>query len=489
MRRVLVASAVWALVMTALGFDRYATYHAGADLGLFTQTLASAFSSYMPFSNTLEGGNHFTYHFSPILYVFAPFVIAARSAWPLIAIQAVAGALVAPPLYLLARRRLDERTSFLVALCGLFYPPLVGVTFTDFHEAGLLPAATLWLLEALDARAFRRAFVFACVCLATRDDQGLILGFLGIVACAYFARAHERRGVQFSTALIAACGIVFVGYFAVVRPLAGGTDGWHPLHFYDWDASAGAPLDVRGRLTYLLEAFGPLVFVPFATPVLLFALPGFAEVLGSHESLTYTMGQHYPGVWVGFVLFAFAAGLGRIAVRFPLRAGRFTVASLVISVLWLAVASPTHWGHFLRLRNAHDIALNRDLRSIVHGRDASALDPRFHLNVGTVDEIYAHLGFDPCAFIGIDDAKSPCVANARRTPPPLYGNAAVTVYVFDRTYDSASWRDVYKPALAKLACVEGTFAPVSDDDGVVFFDNDATHASGASTRPDWLCRS
>jgi uncharacterized membrane protein len=452
--------------MIALGIDRYATYHAGADMGLFTQTLASAFAEHLPFSNTLEGGNHFTYHFSPILYLFAPFVIVAQSGWPLIVIQAIAGALVAPPLYRIARRRLDERTAFVVALGGLFYPPLVGVTFTDFHEAGLLPAATLWLLDALDTRAYRRAFAFAFVCLMTRDDQGLILGFLGVLAAVSFARRGERAGIAFGAGLVAMSACVFVGYFAIVRPLAGGTDGWHPLHFYNWDHSEG--LDVRGRLTYLLEAFGPLVFVPFVAPVLTLALPGFAEVLGSHESLTYTMGQHYPGVWVGFVLFAFAIGLARIARKSVVRASRFAVASLVVSLLWLTVASPTHWGHFLRLRNAHDAALDRvaaDFRPArVTWRDTSLQGASF----GTYDEMYSHIAIFPCAQIGIVLRPSRCTQRLHKRLSNDIGMIPSFV-VFDEQYDSATWRGVYRPQLTTLIC-RGAYVPLrAAVDGIQVF--------------------
>ena len=68
-RLVAVATVAYAAVFFALGVDRYVTYHSGADLGLFTQTIASAFHG---FDNTVEGTSHFAYHFSPILYLLAP---------------------------------------------------------------------------------------------------------------------------------------------------------------------------------------------------------------------------------------------------------------------------------------------------------------------------------------------------------------------------------------------------------------------------------
>jgi uncharacterized membrane protein len=76
LRSVWLATVAYALVYFALGWDRYATYHSGSDLGLFTQSIASAFAG---FSNTTEGGNHFTFHFSPLLFVCAPLLLLTRS--------------------------------------------------------------------------------------------------------------------------------------------------------------------------------------------------------------------------------------------------------------------------------------------------------------------------------------------------------------------------------------------------------------------------
>src|SRR5471032_1785382 len=86
------ASVAYAVVLTLLGADRYASYHSGADLGEFVQTIATPFSG---FGDTPEGGSHFLHHFSPVLYLCSPLLLLAHSPVALIAIQALAGALVA----------------------------------------------------------------------------------------------------------------------------------------------------------------------------------------------------------------------------------------------------------------------------------------------------------------------------------------------------------------------------------------------------------
>ena len=176
-QRVWLGTLAFAVIYTVLGAIRYANYHAGSDLGLFTQSIATAFST---FANTPEGGNHFTYHFSPILLACAPLVLATHSPLALVALQAIAGGLVAPPLFFIAQKRVGDGRALAVAAVALLYPPLAGLTFADFHENGFAPAATLWLLWAVDAGRLRRAAFFVVVALSIKEDQAVLLAAAGV---------------------------------------------------------------------------------------------------------------------------------------------------------------------------------------------------------------------------------------------------------------------------------------------------------------------
>ncbi len=389
--RIWLASALYAIVYCALGWDRYATFHSGADLGLFTQSIATVFHG---FSNTTEGGSHFTFHFSPILYLCAPLLLAMHSPLALVYLQAIACALTAPPLFLVARKRVPESLALAIACVALLYAPLAGVAFADFHENAFAPAATLWLIWAVDARRWFAAAPFFALTLCIKEDQAIILAAAAVYAIVYFARRRERAGVAFATGSLLVALATFVLFFAVIRPAAGATEMWAPLHFYTWDhlvdAKNSAPWWSIGRPAYFLESVVPLVFACFFTPVFLLALPGYAECLFSHESVTYTMGQHYAAVWIGYVLAAFAFGIASIYRNRPKLASRLTTASLVLCAVNLIFASPTHWGHYLRARTAHDAAIDRVLATLPPGID-----------VGTHDDLFAHLGFDPNASIGL----------------------------------------------------------------------------------------
>ncbi len=450
------ATAAYAVVFFLLGADRYATYHSGTDLGIFTQAIASAFHG---FSDTFEGGSHFAFHFSPILYLCWPFLELAHSALALVAIQASATALVAPALYLIARKRTTERNAAILACIALLYPPLEGVTFTEFHENGLVPAAVAWLLWAIDSRRFGIAVALLIVTLCVKEDQAPAMAFLGICALLYFRgpstpglrpsarddkgkRSVDIAGVTFSATAVLLSIIVFVAYFLLIVPAVGGQAGWTPEHFYHWGGSGAPPIpldrQIVGRLTYLLEAFVPLAFIPLRSRVMLLSLPGFAEVLGSREPLTYTMGQHYAAVWIPYVLVAFAIAGADLFEQQVRRATGWVRASAILCVLVSIFFSPLHLGHFLRLPNASDSATNALIAKIPSGA-----------SIGTYGEIYAHLGFFPHAAVGL-----------RRHPEYV---------IYDTAYRSTYWNGTVLPQIDQ-AVAAGVYRVIARRDGVLLLE-------------------
>jgi hypothetical protein len=163
-----------------------------------------------------------------------------------------------------------------------------------------------------------------------------------------------------------------------------------------------------------------------------------AEVLSSHWSITYTMGQHYAGVWVGEMLVVYALTLSRFArERSPRFATRLAVASLAICALNLSLASPTHWRHYLAPLNAHDRVIDAFIASLPP--DAP---------VGTHDEIYSHLGFDPNA------------RNEWATHPEYI--------LVDDTYPSPGWQDIGRKGLADLVA-RHVYTLLRSEDGVELY--------------------
>jgi hypothetical protein len=145
-------------------------------------------------------------------------------------------------------------------------------------------------------------------------------------------------------------------YVFVVLPRVG---PWPPSHFYVYPFANGpaalllAPLThplafgaailTLGRLTYLLEAFVPLAFVPLRARTVWLSLPGFAIVLLANSGLVWRMGMHYAALWIPWLLIAFAGGIATLRLQ-----RRWTTIAFVLSALVLVFFSPLHPLHYLK---------------------------------------------------------------------------------------------------------------------------------------------
>lgn len=363
----------------ALGWVRYADHRNFVDLGIFAQTAASAFGC---FCNTVEG-SHWAFHFSPVLYLAGALMQLWPSALTLVGLQAVGGALTVPPVYALVCARADRRIARLAALVVALYPPLAGVIFNDFHENGLAPAAIAWLLFAFDSGRTAWTIALTLLAIGVKDDQALFVAVAGVIGV--FALRHDRQRMRLALFAAIAGAAVFAGYFWLAHPHSAG-------RFYAWtpqDARALVPDGILQRAGFIVLAFAPLLFLPLRTPAIAIAAAPLAEVLLSRMSTTYTIGSHYAGAWIGWVLYAFALGIASLWRRSPHHAYRALYWCIGLCVAEFAAADPLHPGFFLHARSARDVALDRFLHALPH--DAS---------VATQEEAYTHLAAtDPRAAV------------------------------------------------------------------------------------------
>ena len=374
---------VYAALFTWLGTIKYDAHRNLVDFGIFAQTVASAFGC---FCNPIEG-SHWAFHFSPILYPVGLVVGLFRFPFTLVTLQAVAGALVAPPIYAIVRKRSDISTARLAACVAWLYPPLAGLIFGDFHENGFAPAAVAWTLYAFDAGLLFAAFVCALVTLAVKEDQAIFLGVAGTLGAWRF---HGTARGRLAAAIAFISAIVLVTFFAFIQPhaVAHARMEWQPTRFYAWNAAdwQGVPGGLAARLGFLLLVFVPLVFLPMRSGMIVLAVAPLAEVLFSRMPTTFTMGTHYAGAWIGYVLIAFAFAAGALPGK---RARALLAGGIALCALEFAVADPLHPGTNLRPTQQRDVSLDRFLAGMPHGA-----------GIATQEEAYTHLAlFDPYASV------------------------------------------------------------------------------------------
>jgi uncharacterized membrane protein len=372
-----IGCAIYAALFLWLGTVKYNAHRNLVDFGIFAQTVANAFGC---FCNPLEG-SHWAFHFSPILYLAGAAVASVHTPLTLIALQAIAGALCAPPIYAIVGRRSDRATARLTALVVWLYPPLAGLTFGDFHENVFAPAAVAWTIYAFDAGLLGCAAVGAALTLAVKEDQAVFLAVAGGIGAWWYR--EDRRRARFAAGVAVVSAAVALAFFLVIQPHAAAEAAWRPERFYAWTRAdwLGLPLGLLARFGFLLLVFAPLAFVPLRTPVVLLAAVPLLEVLASRMSTTYTLGTHYAGAWIGYVLAAFAAGIVALAAR--QRARPALLWAIGLCVLVLLVANPLHPGLNLHPRADRDVALDSALR---------ALPP--DAGMATQEEAYTHLALD-----------------------------------------------------------------------------------------------
>jgi uncharacterized membrane protein len=369
------------VLFTWLGSIKYGAHRNLVDFGIFAQTVASAFGC---FCNPIEG-SHWAFHFSPILYPVGIVAALIRSPLTLVTLQAIAGALVAPPIYALVRLRSSAGTARLAALVAWLYPPLAGLIFGDFHENGFAPAAVAWTLYAFDAGLIVWVAIGAGVTLSIKEDQAAFLAIAGALGAWQF-RGTARGRV--AAAVTVASLLVLVTFFAYIRPhaLVAVSGAWQPARFYAWNAIdlRAIPAGIAMRVGFLLLVFVPLLFLPLRSRTMWLAAAPLAEVLLSRMPTTFTLGTHYAGAWIGYVLAAFAFAVRGLPEQ---RARVALIACAALCVLELAVANPLHPGLNLHRPQARDAALEHFLTTLPAGA-----------SIATQEEAYTHLAaVDPSA--------------------------------------------------------------------------------------------
>jgi uncharacterized membrane protein len=413
---------------------RYAIFRDDVDLGIFTQVIASAAHG---FSSTAEGGaNHLLAHWSPIIVVAWPFL---RAFGPvgLQYVQAVCAAAVIFPIWGLARARFRPPYALAVTVVASMYPILWANGAADFHEMAFVPVLSATLVYALDRRAWTIVILSCVLLLCTKEDQFVILGTNGLIFAAISKNDSAAKRTGLAISLLAAGTAAL--YFCVVRTSLNAEIPYGSVKFYDWHAALAHRPSLSAmvvtRLRYVFVVLAPLALLPCISRYGLFLVIGCIEILASSEPVVISPGAHYGALLTGYALTAFVDGAANLA-RYRLAAVKWAVAiAVMVSVGVHAFGSPMeYWYYLYRLPNAQDALLQAVLSRLPSQAD-----------VGSEDEIFAHLGLDPNASLQFRGQKW---------------------FVYDSSQYSPYWKNVDQPAVDR-ALLHRRYVVASSNDGIV----------------------
>lgn len=362
---------------TVLKYDSFNAY--AWDLGIFDQSLWTTAHAGRFFFSTVEQyinptGVYFGIHFSPILFLVLPFYSLYSSPLTLLIFQSFILGLGALPLYFLAQRILNMKTTSVVfSLVYLLYPPLHGINWFDFHVQCFLPLFFFCTIYYLHKENWFQYFCFLFLSLMVAENVPITV-LLIAAYCFWLYRSQLANSIRkrsigdkriFVAPLTATLALswrflaiwIQQTYFPInptYLQLYKAVDNWSVLGLKDDPITLPIYLvlnidkgitafshDFYLKLLYVLLLFGPLLFLSFRSLITGITLAWFVPALFSNYSPYYIISAHYPAYIVAFIFVGALYGLKRSVntPRFP-SLNFHTKSVLLVGFLFTVFASP-----------------------------------------------------------------------------------------------------------------------------------------------------
>ncbi len=356
---VLLMAAAYVAVFQGICVTKFRYYlYRDIDLAIFVQAIHGVMHG--SWTSSVRGMHWLGDHSSLILVPLAPLFALAPHALTLLAMQTVALAAGAVPVWLLARRELPAGPlPVACAALYLLHPALGYLNLFEFHPESLAVPFLLWC--ALEVRAGRagRAALAAGIALLAREDVPLPV--LGLAAVALLQRPRRPR-LALALAGLAAASLLLS--FAVLKPMLLEGQAEYGQMYARWGGSAreiaagilsrplealaafwttpGNAEDALAKKQLWLHLFLPVSGLALLSPVwLLPALPVWAEHLLSERIHQHKIVFQYAALSLPFVAVAAVHGAKPALRALEPAAGSPARAATALAALLVVVAMAT----------------------------------------------------------------------------------------------------------------------------------------------------
>jgi uncharacterized membrane protein len=341
------AAGAYAVGFASLSILRQRSFQTGRfDLGNMVQAVYETAHGHFLQMTNLHGAqiSRLAAHVDPILALFAPLWWLWPSPDLLLAVQALAVALGALPVFRLAGRHLaSERAALGFALAYLLYPPVQWLTLNEFHPVALATPLLLWTIELLDDDRPLAAAVAALLAISTKEEVGLVVALLGLWYWLRRRRAGWGLGVAVAGAAASAVAIGVIvphynagshsAFYSRYENVGGSPTGIVRTAFSDPGHVLGVAFGGSGG-SYLVALLLPLALLCVAAPLLaLTALPELAINLLSATSTQTSIHFHYTAAIIAPFVGASVLGAARIAGERRAVADALAVVAVLAAVI------------------------------------------------------------------------------------------------------------------------------------------------------------
>ncbi|HEY9770208.1 MAG TPA: DUF2079 domain-containing protein [Coleofasciculaceae cyanobacterium] len=201
--------AIASLILLGFSSLQLWLFRAGNDLGFFDQLVYLLSRGQAPISTLLEGVHLVGDHGAVILFPLALLYVIYPSVYWLLAVQAIALASGAIPIYALSRENgLSVRYAKAVALCYILYPAIFNINFyTEFRPETIAVPALLWAVLAAVKKSSEQLAIAIILVLSCKEAMSLTVIGLGLWL------ALQQRLIYGLSCIVA--GVVWFSFAAV----------------------------------------------------------------------------------------------------------------------------------------------------------------------------------------------------------------------------------------------------------------------------------
>jgi uncharacterized membrane protein len=210
------AAVLFAMVFGTLGVQHHDNFGTWSyDMGIYDQAfwlISRGGQSFM----TVRGMEFWGHHVNLIVVAFVPFYWLGAGPSFLYVAQACGLAVVAFPIYLIARDRFAKPSmGLLFAVVYLMYAPIQWMSWANFHPESLVIAPVLYAWWFAGQRRWRPTFVALLIALSIREDAALVVIVLGLIlAIRYRPGKGDHRDRMMALVTV---GVGFVWYAIATR--------------------------------------------------------------------------------------------------------------------------------------------------------------------------------------------------------------------------------------------------------------------------------
>jgi uncharacterized membrane protein len=338
---------VYVVVFFLLAHRRWAVFgNDTSDFGyfnnMFWHTVRGDF-----FYASATGGSNLAVHTAFLWALLIPAYWLIPGVPTLIFLQTLFLGICAWPVYLIARRVVQDHTAALIlAAAFILLPPIVSQNVNQIEEPSFIAVFLLFAFYFYQMERFGPFMLFAGISCLGRENVPLAIAMFGVYALI------QRRAWKWIVGPPAMAIPYFLLALYVILPHFQQGAQWHAMRMFKYlgntpTAIVWTALTDPGRvlghltsqenLTYFVFLIQPLGWVlPFLSPASLMALPDLAINLLSDNTALKVINWHYNVITGCFIFVGTIYAVGRYAPRF----GQNQVRSGATAILLLSIA---HW--------------------------------------------------------------------------------------------------------------------------------------------------